>query len=80
MAKNKAMALVGLFSLLGAGTALAQDKSSTAEDVLAAQYAAKSKPVPMQADEAERIHEEYLAKIGKKLPKASSTSQTGNGQ
>ena len=80
MTNSKAIALVGLFVLLGAGSAAAQQKSSTAEDVLAAQYAAKSKPVPLQADEAERIHEEYLKNIGKKIEKPASTSQTGTSQ
>ena len=80
MTKRSAGALAGLFLLLGTGTALAQQKSSTAEDVLAAQYAAKSKPVPMQADEANRIHEEYLKNIGKKLSKPASVSGNDQGQ
>ena len=80
MTKRKAVALAGLFLLLGAGTAVAQQKSSTAEEVLAAQYAAKSRPVPMQADEAQRIHEEYLKNIGKKLTKPASASGNDNRQ
>ena len=78
--KKTTIALAGLFLLLGAGTAFAQQKSATADDVLAAQYAAKSKPVPMQADEAARIREEYLKNIGKKLSKPATTSQKGSGQ
>jgi hypothetical protein len=34
------------------------------ETVLDAQYAAADEPKPMQADEADRIHEEYLKGIG----------------
>ena len=74
MTKAKTMALIGVISLIGAGPAVAQQKSSTAEEVLAVQYAAKSRPAPMQADEAQRIHEEYLKNIGKKLPKLESVS------
>lgn len=78
--KHMTIALAGISFLLAAGAATAQQKSSTAEDVMAAQYAAKSRPTPMQADEAERIHEEYLKNIGKKLEKPASTSGTGSGK
>lgn len=39
---------------------------SRAQAVLDAQYAAKGKPKPMQAAEADRIYEEYLKSIGEK--------------
>ena len=74
------IALVGALLLLGTSAATAQQKPSAAEDVMAAQYAAKSRSTAMQADEAERIREEYLKNIGKKLEKPASTSGSGSGK
>ncbi|MEQ8268697.1 MAG: hypothetical protein RH982_16005 [Parvibaculum sp.] len=50
---------------------------SRAEAVLDAQYAAKGKPKPMQADEADRIYEEYLKSIGEKSG-ATESRTTGD--
>ena len=40
---------------------------SRAKEVLDAQYAARGKPQPMQASEADEIYENYLESIGEPL-------------
>lgn len=80
-ASRRVAAISAAFPLLALGacagtTAPVPSDPSRAEIVLDAQYAAKEKPKPMQASEADRIYEEYIGNIGKSqaTEKTSSTS------
>ncbi|MBA4208263.1 MAG: hypothetical protein C0454_01905 [Parvibaculum sp.] len=48
---------------------------SRARAVLDAQYAADGKTPPMQAEEADRIYENYLDNIGKPMETGSATNR-----
>lgn len=65
-----------LFPLLGTAACASPDEpivESRAKAVLEAQYAATEKTSPMQADEADRIYENYLDSIGKPVKSNSTT-------
>ncbi|MBO6635652.1 MAG: hypothetical protein JJ937_14045, partial [Parvibaculum sp.] len=71
--RRSGAALMLLLMGLVAGCAQSNEPSpapvgeSRAKQVLDAQYAAKGGPKPMQASEADRIHENYLDNIGEPL-------------
>lgn len=65
-----------LFPLLAITACASPDEGiveSRAKAVLDAQYAATGKTSPMQADEADRIYENYLDSIGKPVKSSSTT-------
>jgi hypothetical protein len=77
--RRSGAALMLLLMGLVAGCAQSNEPSppgeSRAKQVLDAQYAAKGGPKPMQASEADRIHENYLDNIGEPLESESATGE-----
>jgi hypothetical protein len=65
-----------LFALLLLSSAAAQDRTAPAtyRDVLRAQYAARTPSPPLDAAEAQRIYDAYLAGRGEQANKSSSNS------
>lgn len=73
-----AAAIAALLALGGCANPPAPETEETrsrTQSILDAQYAAKGKPKPMQASEADRIHEEYLKSIGERAETDESKTQ-----